>query len=89
MVMYSKFAYGSQFSEEKNDLKIRYLVAEILSKNPVLLFLGHPVNVKVTQNCFASKHARSQISEKDYHLQEQIWMRACHFQQIGQSGTNF
>ena len=77
------------FQEKKKHLEIRYLVAEILSKNPVLLFLGHPVNVKVTQNCFASKHARSQISEKDYHLQEQIWMRACHFQQIGQSGTNF
>ena len=32
MVLYSKFAYGSQFSGEKNDLKIGYLVAEILSK---------------------------------------------------------
>ena len=31
-VLYSEFAYGSHFSEEKNDLKIRYLVAEILSK---------------------------------------------------------
>ena len=38
MVLYSKFAYGSQFSGEKNDLKIRYLVDEILSKNPVLFF---------------------------------------------------
>ena len=43
MVLYSKFAYGSQFSGEKNDLKIRYLVAEILSKHPVSFFLGHPV----------------------------------------------
>ena len=43
MVLYSKCAYGSQFSGEKNDLKIRSLVAEILSKNPVLFFLGHPV----------------------------------------------
>ena len=34
-VLYSKFAYGSQFSGEKNYLKIRYLVAEILDKNPV------------------------------------------------------
>ena len=32
MVLHSKFAYGSQFSGEKNDLKIRYLVAEILGK---------------------------------------------------------
>ena len=30
MVLYSKFAYGSQFSGDKNDLKIRYLVGEIL-----------------------------------------------------------
>ena len=43
MVLYSKCAYGSQFSGEKNDLKIRSLVAEILSKNPVSFFLGHPV----------------------------------------------
>ena len=33
MVLYSKFSYGSQFSGEKNNLKIQYLVAEILSKN--------------------------------------------------------
>ena len=32
MVLYSKFAYKSQFSGEKNDLKIRYLVAEIFAK---------------------------------------------------------
>ena len=43
MELYSKFAYGSQFSGEKKDLKIRYLVAEILSKTPVLFFLGHSV----------------------------------------------
>ena len=42
MVLYSKFAYGSQFSGGKNNLKIWYLVAEILSKNWVF-FLGHPV----------------------------------------------
>ena len=34
MVLYSKFAYESQFSGEKKELKIRYLVPEILSKNP-------------------------------------------------------
>ena len=44
MFEYSTRAYGSQFSGEKNGLKIRYLVAEILSKNPVSFFLGHPVN---------------------------------------------
>ena len=43
MVLYSKFAYGSQFSGQKNDLKIRYLVAKILGKIPVSFFLGHPV----------------------------------------------
>ena len=43
MVLYSKFAYGSQFSGQENGLKIWYLVAEILSKNPVSFFLGHPV----------------------------------------------
>ena len=43
MVLYSKYSYGSQFSEEKNDLKIRYLVAKILSKNCGSFFSGHPV----------------------------------------------
>ena len=43
MVLYSKLMYGSQFSGEKKRLKIRYLVAEILGKNEVLSFLGHPV----------------------------------------------
>ena len=42
-VLYSRFLYGSQFSGEKSDMKIRYLVAEILSKNRVSFFLGHPV----------------------------------------------
>ena len=43
MVLYSKCAYGSQFLGEENNLRIRSLVAEILSKNPVSFFLGHPV----------------------------------------------
>ena len=30
MVLYSKFTYGSQFSEEKSGLEIRFLVPEIL-----------------------------------------------------------
>ena len=34
-VLYSKCSYGSQFSGEKNDLKIGYLVDYILCKNPV------------------------------------------------------
>ena len=33
MVLYSKCTYGSQFSGEKDHWKIRYLVAEIKSKN--------------------------------------------------------
>ena len=49
MVLYSKFAYGSWFSGEKNDLKILHLVAEILGKNLVSFFLGHPVNLDVTK----------------------------------------
>ena len=32
MFLYSEFAYGSQFSGNKNDLKIRCLVAEIFAK---------------------------------------------------------
>ena len=40
MVLYSKCVYGSQFSGEENDLKIRSLVAKILSKNLVSFFLG-------------------------------------------------
>ena len=42
MVMYSKFAYGSQFSGENNDLKIRYLVAEILRETPVTFVILAP-----------------------------------------------
>ena len=34
------------FQEKKKDLKIRYLVAEMLIKNPVLFFLGNPVSKK-------------------------------------------
>ena len=52
MVLYSKFAYGSQFSGEKNNLKIRYLVAEILSKLGGAFFFIHPVgphNIKKHQ----------------------------------------
>ena len=48
MVLYSKCVYGSQFSGEENDLKIRSLVAEISIKNPVSFFLGHPVHL----HCF-------------------------------------
>ena len=32
MVLYAKFAHGSQFLGEKNHFKIRYLVAEILKE---------------------------------------------------------
>ena len=35
VLLYSKFLYGSQFSGEKNNLKIGFLVAEILSKKAV------------------------------------------------------
>ena len=43
MVLYSKFTYGSQFSEEKNGQEIRFLVPEILSKYKRSIFLGRPV----------------------------------------------
>ena len=59
MVLYSKFPYGSQFSEEKNNLKIRYLVFEISSKIGVSIFLGHPVcsqkYVNILRICWYSK----------------------------------
>ena len=39
MVLYSKFTYGSQFSEENNGSEIRFLVPEILNKYERLIFL--------------------------------------------------
>ena len=39
MGLYLEFTYGSQFSGEKNDLKIRYLVAEIFAKQNGILVL--------------------------------------------------
>ena len=42
MGMYSKFTYGSQFSEEKNGLEIRFLVPEILSKYKRSIFFETP-----------------------------------------------
>ena len=53
MRLYSKFADGSQFLGEKNDLKIQYLIDKILSKNPVLFLLGHPVQ-KTTFRTFSA-----------------------------------
>ena len=43
MVLYPKFTYESQFSEEKNGLEIRLLVLEILNKYKRSIFLGRPV----------------------------------------------
>ena len=42
MVLYSKFTYGSQLSEEKNGLEIRFLVPEILNKYKRSIFFGTP-----------------------------------------------
>ena len=42
MVLYSKFTYGSQFSEEENGLEIRFLVPEILSKYKRSIFFETP-----------------------------------------------
>ena len=42
LVLYSKFRYGSQFSEEKNSLEICSLVLEILSKKTFLPFFETP-----------------------------------------------
>ena len=55
MFEYSTRAYGSQFSGETNGLKIRYLVAEILSKKVVSFFLGHPVE---SMKCFDIKNTK-------------------------------
>ena len=59
MVLYSKFAYGSQFSGEKNDLKIRYLVAEILSKQSGSFFFIHPV---LAQSIMVFRQVKSDMS---------------------------
>ena len=42
MGLYSKFTYGSQFSEEKNGLEIRFLVPEILSRYKRYIFFETP-----------------------------------------------
>ena len=42
MVLYSKWTYGSQFSEEKIKLEIRYLVVEIFSKQSGSFFFDTP-----------------------------------------------
>ena len=42
MVLYLKFAYGSQFSGEKKRLKSDTWF-KILRKTPVSFFLGHPI----------------------------------------------
>ena len=42
MVLYSEFTYGSQFSEEKNDLEIRSLFPKILNNYKRSIFLGTP-----------------------------------------------
>ena len=72
MVLYSKFAYGSQFSGEKNDLKIRYLVAKILSKSPVLFFLGNPV---CQERHINSNMSRGTCQEwcQDWHVSNDKW----------------
>ena len=46
MVLYSKFTYGSQLSEEKNGLEICPLVPEIFNKYKRSIFLGRPVALK-------------------------------------------
>ena len=43
MVRYSKDTYGSQFSEEKNGLEIRFLKPEIFNKYKRSIFLRRPV----------------------------------------------
>ena len=50
MVLYSKFTYGSQFSEEKNGLEIRFLGPEILSKYKRSIFFGTPCILTFSPN---------------------------------------
>ena len=45
MVLYSKFTYGSQFSEEKSGLEIRFLVPEILNKYKRSILFGTPCGI--------------------------------------------
>ena len=42
MVLYSKFTYGFQFSEEKNGLEHSFSVPEILKKYKRSIFFGTP-----------------------------------------------
>ena len=42
MVLYLKFTYGSQFSEEKNDSEIRYLDHEVSNKYKRSIFFETP-----------------------------------------------
>ena len=42
MVLYSKFAHGSQFSGEKNDLKNPILSYRDIKQKPSLIFFGTP-----------------------------------------------
>ena len=47
MVLYSKFTYGSQFSEEQNNLEICCLGPEILNKYKRSIFFETPCTIQV------------------------------------------
>ena len=69
MFEYSTRAYGSQFLGEKNSLKIRYLVAEILSKNCGSFFSGHPVVVIRKDDSYVNiRFAKPNIGNKIFYF---------------------
>ena len=71
MVLYSKFTYGSQFSEEKNGLEIRFLVPEIVSKYKRSIFFETPcmkvknITRKMQQDKCNVNNAMEQIKWED------------------------
>ena len=50
MVLYSNFSHGSQFSEEKNGLEIRFLVPEIFKKYKRSIFFETPCRENEANN---------------------------------------
>ena len=67
MVLNSKFTYGSQFPEEKNGLKIRFLVPEILSKYKRSIFFETPCTVLYSGPAQRIEFRTSYVTMTMYH----------------------
>ena len=63
MVLYSRFTYGSQFSEEKS-LEICFLVFEILNKYKRSIFLRRPVVIHDHTKAYIVIHSRLKADTK-------------------------